>query len=524
MRKRSGRPPRFAAVPNETVDDAVNLDFMALGLLTVMIRHQDGWEITLNEIGDRYGYGRGAMAGAMGFLQVARYVVKVRIMSAEGNLWSTEVVVYDTPATDAEVSALLATIEREPDVRRAEVIEPTATAIEQARKRRAKLRKKRRRGPNIAVSRVSENPHSGLTCGNDEVNEVVPECRVSRQSGDPAVSKKTVEKKTEKTTAPAARAAGDARRATTGSSAHADAGGSAASDGAKAPKKSPRPRKASKGQARMTREQASAVATVEAAWPAELAALLPKNRPPELRDTILDALDGGRSPDQLTERVRRRWIAHGYADALLPDGKGIGSPVGVAVGLVRPSTDCPDPMCEDGVTIHLGGACPKCEQRRLDRKADHRQGQVPGPREDRQPAPDWWECENPACGAPGQGQRPEDGLCRSCRAELEQATARFGSESAHLEEAQRRQSEQLAWELLLEDAYEEHEQRETLAVAADHERRQHAEAAEDRRLREEIVRQHPELVPFGQGFLMPDRHATEVESGTATEQAATAPF
>lgn len=139
MRKRSGRPPRFAQVPNETVDDSLNLDLTALGLLTVFLRHRDGWDITLATIGKKYGYGEDAMANAMGMLQIARYVVKVRIMGA-GNLWRTEMAVYAPPARDAEVEELLAAIRQEDsDARRVEIIAPTATAIKRTQKRREKL-------------------------------------------------------------------------------------------------------------------------------------------------------------------------------------------------------------------------------------------------------------------------------------------------------------------------------------------------------------------------------------------------
>ncbi|GAA0454450.1 helix-turn-helix domain-containing protein [Streptomyces olivaceiscleroticus] len=297
--------------------------------------------------------------------------------------------------------------------------------------------------------------------------------------------------------APAARAAGDARRASAGSSAREAKSGSAASGGAKAPKKSSGAGKAGKARVRMSREQASAVATVEAAWPAELAALLPKYRPEVLRDTILDALDGGRSAEQVAERVRRRWTAHGYAADVLPGGKGLSSPVGVAVGLVRPSTDCPDPMCEDGITIHTGDACAKCAQRRIDRKADRRQGRVPGPRED-QPAQAWWVCENPDCEKPGKGERPQDGLCRSCREELQVVTGRLAAKlTADEAEAEARNRE-----LLLEEAYAEHDVREREAAerhaTAGREHQQQAIAKEQQRLREELLRQHPELAAYAQ--------------------------
>lgn len=169
---------------------------MALALLTVMLRHRDGWDITLERIGRRYGYGEDAMAGAMGLLQAARYVVKVRYMRREGNLWATEVAVYDEPATDAEVDDLLAAIEEEnPDARHVEVIPPTRTALDKAAKRRAKI-----------IPRLREFQDSGPTCENTAKPQVAPDSGVSRDPGDPGVTKKTNSKKTnDKNTLPATR-------------------------------------------------------------------------------------------------------------------------------------------------------------------------------------------------------------------------------------------------------------------------------------------------------------------------------
>ncbi|HWU08477.1 MAG TPA: helix-turn-helix domain-containing protein [Streptomyces sp.] len=271
---------------------------------------------------------------------------------------------------------------------------------------------------------------------------------------------------------------------------------------AKKAKKSAAAKKSGKPGVRMTREQAAVVAAVEAAWPAELAALLPKYRPDVIRDAILEAADFARSAEQLVERVQRRWSLHGYADALAPGGKGIGSPVGVAVGLVRPSTDCPDPMCEDGITLHLNDACPKCEQRRIDRKADHRAGRVPDQRKDRGPAPEWWTCEGPDCEKPGKGERPEDGLCLTCREEMLAATERLAAELAADDAERQRRADALAWQMLLEDAYAEHQEREDLAeearAAAERERQRSADAAESQRIREELLREHPELAQYAQ--------------------------
>ncbi|MFF9011006.1 hypothetical protein ACF087_35175 [Streptomyces goshikiensis] len=260
----------------------------------------------------------------------------------------------------------------------------------------------------------------------------------------------------------------------------------------------------------MTAEQASAVARVEAAWPEALAALLPKYRPVVIRDTILAALDAGRTAEQLAERVRRRWWEHGYAMDSAEGGKGIGSAVGVAVGLVRPSTDCPDRMCEDGARIQFGprDVCPKCEERRAARRADRRQGVVPGPRGEAGPALVWWECEGMTdsgqpCPATGKGTRPEDGLCWVChdRAEakvIERGTAslRAQRDAEYAAEAERAKAA-IRWTAMLRDAYAEQAEREAARDAAVRARRA-AAAEETRRLREQLAREHPELAAYAQ--------------------------
>ncbi|WP_371681591.1 hypothetical protein [Streptomyces sp. NBC_01276] len=251
------------------------------------------------------------------------------------------------------------------------------------------------------------------------------------------------------------------------------------------------------------------MAVVAAAWPAELVALLPPYAPQlkAVREAVQAGLDGGRTAGQLAERVRRRWWQHGYAMDAAEGGKGIGSAVGVAVGLVRPSTDCPDLMCEDGTVIDTGQPCRTCAQRREDRKAARRQGQVPGPRE-AGPAPVWWECEGTTpegrrCEATGKGTRPEDGLCWVChdRAEaeaIEQATAGLRAERDAEYAAQAERAKAAAqWALLLDDAYAEDAEREAAKDAAVRARRA-AEAEETRRLREQWAREHPELAAYAQ--------------------------
>lgn len=424
MRKRSGRPPRYAAVPNQTIDDATNLDFMAIALLVVLLRHRDGWDITLEKIGDKYGYGRDALAKAMGLLMVARYVVKVRMMAVNGNLWSTEVYIYDTPATDPEVAALLAEVERDPAVRRAEVIQPTAAAVKHAAKRTEKLKPKGRQGPSVAVPRVLENPDSGATCENDASQQDSSECRDSRQSGDPTVFKKTVGGEDERESeALAARSAGDGRSPSDGSNVREVEGGSAASS-----KDQPSPTTdenqggapaagSSKGKPKHTREQLAQVRAVHAYFPAQLA--VPSI--PVISNAILAALAGDvpgadRTVAQLGARIQDRWHSHGWAMKVL-EGQEIRSAVGVALDLVRPygrgdKWGCADVRCEAGVNIDTGEPCQVCPQRIADRRTDRRNGgaekpPMPGQRSS-------GECAVDSCALPLPADST-DVLCPRCR-------------------------------------------------------------------------------------------------------------
>ncbi|MFC7634679.1 hypothetical protein ACFQWA_00020 [Streptomyces thermogriseus] len=444
MRKRSGRPPKYAAIPNETIDNAVSLDFMALGLLTVLLRHQDGWEITLREIGEKYGYGRDAMAAAMGLLQVAQYVVKVRYQVAGTNQWATDVVVYDVPATEDEIRDLLATINDEPDVRpgTAQVIQPTRKAFEAAEKRREKLSQRGKKAGFTVPSRGA---------------------------------------------APAGGRGGEASGA-----------GSAPQQPRKAA--AAKPSKPTVGEAsgkRMSKKQAEAVRQVEASFPEALKQRLPSYRPAPLRDAILQALDS-RTPEALAERIERRWWKHGYEEAVAPGGKGLDSPVGVAVALVRPG--CPDPMCEDGVILDTRQPCRACQQRREDRKADR--ARVP---KQQSSVPARWKCRN--CSVVGRGEGPEDRLCRTCRQEEEEARAAMQALQERLqrsrEERMRLADEQA--DAMPEEDEEDSEHAVQEAAAAEEHAAQEArgqlspqEAEELHRLRTELARQYPELAQYSQ--------------------------
>ncbi|MFJ6709299.1 MULTISPECIES: hypothetical protein [unclassified Streptomyces] len=468
MRKRSGRPPRFAAVPNETVDDALSFDLEGLGLLTVVLRHRDGYEITLVEIAEKYGYGRDGLAGAWGMLQVARYVIKVKIQWAGDNQWSTEVVVYDTPATDDEVQELLASIAREPGVRTVKLEPPTKSARERAAKHMAKVEAKRKKANPERRKLDYEVP--GQSAGESGRG------RGRRRDGG--------EDQGSGAAAPAAPAAAAQPRKGT------------------APKK-PTTKKREPGR-RLSQQEAAAVKQVEAAFPQELQ--LPSYRPPVLRDAILEALSA-RPPEVLVDRVKRRWWKHGYEEAVMPGGKGIGSAIGVAVALVRPSTDCPDPMCEDGVVLDTGVSCRTCEQRREDRKrpVPAQRGESGEDQGDGDPAPRRWKCrECRTLGKTGT-DAPEDGLCGPCRREAQEAeaaAARLREDMAHAD-AQREELARERWVELVEDAYREHDDRER-AAAEERERREaeaerkRLDAEERRRIQEQIARENPELLAYSQ--------------------------
>lgn len=425
MRKRSGRPPRYAQVPNETIDDSLSLDLTALGLLTVFLRHQDGWDITMADVGRQYGYGEDAMANAMGMLQVGQYVVKVRVMGA-GNQWRTEMAVFAPPATDIEVEDLLAAIRAEdPQVRRVEVIAPTGTALKRTAARRVKLASVQPRRcqvdglpwgaqqcpPSPGIPRVGadlrECPDS------DASSQVGPDSGVSREPEDPRVSKKTVTKNTRENNAVAdavgksaggncaSNAANEGATSQTGNVA-ADAaggqvgeadGGCAASEPILPPQRTTSPRPVAIKT--KPRQEATGFDLVRGAVPAVVA------RPGTrlyagLHRAINDLLTGAdgiprRSPDQVIARMNRRWYgekadmrsAPGYRGCdrctdrgctaprrslEVPDGcdriKNRSSWLAAAI-LVQ---DCPDPGCEDGQIIG-GPQCRACQMRAADRRS-----------------------------------------------------------------------------------------------------------------------------------------------------------
>jgi len=125
--------------------------------------------------------------------------------------------------------------------------------------------------------------------------------------------------------------------------------------------------------------------TVIAALPFALRAQLPPDRPlpRQVHAALADAL-AERTPGQISARIERRWVAHGYEIAADPraGGTGLQRPIGVLLSLLGPGP-CPDPRCEDGTSIDTGERCARCRERR-----EERAGRVqPPPAPAAQPGP-----------------------------------------------------------------------------------------------------------------------------------------
>lgn len=167
---------------------------------------------------------------------------------------------------------------------------------------------------------------------------------------------------------------GDGRRPTTGSSSPGE-GGSAASDKTNPPSQKPK--------------TADMRAVVEGI-PEPLKNLLEKDWPRGLPNSVNELIEKGlvrhqRTAGQLVDRMARRWWRFGYEDALLSwDGKGIASATGVLEELLSASKCSGNNLyCEDGIEIHSGATCPRCEEAAEDRSRAFREEQTPEPQHDR---------------------------------------------------------------------------------------------------------------------------------------------
>ncbi|MGW7711604.1 hypothetical protein [Streptomyces sp. NPDC054771] len=234
------------------------------------------------------------------------------------------------------------------------------------------------------------------------------------------------------------------------------------------------------------------VKAVVASLPAALVALLPYGTlPRRSRRQFLESM-GARTTDQITDRAARRWVQHGYADALhSAEGQGIGSAVGVAMALVR-AGECPHLRCEDGRDLDTGADCRVCAERRADRRAAKKAaaaaGRDTGAVRQAPHRPGWWVCT--ICHAPGHGQAPDDGECTRCQDEAAAATQQLADQWA--QEAADLEAEQQAAADLSADLDRQAEER-AAAEAAERTAQEQADAEKTKRLRAELAAQFPEL-------------------------------
>lgn len=218
----------------------------------------------------------------------------------------------------------------------------------------------------------------------------------------------------------------DARRASTGSRARATRSGCAA------------PRKT--GPTRMDKRAAAAVRSVVDALPADLRGLaerpLPVKVPAKpLGDLIREQLHE-RTPEQLVERISRRWVQHRWEEKCRSTtaGEALRSGVGIAVQLVK-APECSHPRCEDGTDIDTKTPCRVCPERQADFLRSRRAGTAEIPQQTAhqdERRVKWW-CVTDGCGYTSYGTTPADGLCHDCRNDLEAGPA----DPAELAEAAR---------------------------------------------------------------------------------------
>ncbi|MGC0372558.1 hypothetical protein [Streptomyces sp. SAI-229] len=303
--------------------------------------------------------------------------------------------------------------------------------------------------------------------------------------------------------APSARSAGGVRStSTSGGSARDGRSGSAASGkaGSSSGKGGeagvPGQRGAADG-TRLTREQTAAVHAVEALLPQLLVAKLPYGHIPQRnRAAVLEALES-RTVDQLRERIARRWVAYGY-EPVLHDGE-LRSAVGVALELIAPTPYCPDPSCEDGVMIDTGEDCRACSERRKARRAARLTGKTPPTGKSGSPKAPAPECVD--CGRPLPGTAPVDGVCRRC---TDEAAAAFAALAAGLsgqsltQENDATTTEREALELEAQRRRARRAAGTALAVEDTDVEQEAADAAEDARLRAELLAANPWMACYTQ--------------------------
>ena len=122
MRKRKSRPAKFASIDNEAIDTIPSL--LAVGMLTRLIRAQDGAHVTVESMMGEYAEGKVLLTKAMSVLVDTAHVVKYKIQRAQqetvqegtkkvvknGGSWYTVFDVDSIPFTEDDVREALTDI------------------------------------------------------------------------------------------------------------------------------------------------------------------------------------------------------------------------------------------------------------------------------------------------------------------------------------------------------------------------------------------------------------------------------
>uniref|UniRef100_UPI002ED42D2C hypothetical protein n=1 Tax=Streptomyces cellulosae TaxID=1968 RepID=UPI002ED42D2C len=303
---------------------------------------------------------------------------------------------------------------------------------EQRRKERAR-RNKPKKGGGVTGDAT---PGSGESEGGSVMGDATPGVTGDATGGvvGDALSTTVAQDPLSRDEAPAARSAGAVRRTSTSGSGAAGASGCAAteghgsssdevgSEGVPAPRKPKRP-----AAPRLSPAQRTAVRAVEAALPPMLVDLVEQQTktrllPSQNRTAVLAALES-RTPEQIRERIARRWVERGY-EAAAHHGE-LRNPVAVAMWLLGPTPYCPDPSCEDGFLIDTGEECRACTERKAQRRTAVLEGRL-APKGSSKGGP--VECI--VCERPFAGEAPETGECRDCRFDAETQIAALAARLA----------------------------------------------------------------------------------------------
>jgi len=111
---RAPRPSVGYSLVSNAVARDMRLTRRARGLLVEMLSHTDGWHTDAASLAQAGVEGRAAILSMLKELRKFRYVVQVKSQNAKGH-WSTTTYLFDQPATDEDVAAMIAGPDPDPD-------------------------------------------------------------------------------------------------------------------------------------------------------------------------------------------------------------------------------------------------------------------------------------------------------------------------------------------------------------------------------------------------------------------------